>query len=50
MSQEPGHALLAHHRGRLRGRVVADEGQGDLAVDRGEQPRGRRVVGLQDGA
>jgi hypothetical protein len=48
--QEPRHALLAHRGGRLRGRVVGDERQGDLPVDRGEQPRRCRVVGLQDGA
>jgi hypothetical protein len=46
---EGGHPLLADAGGRLRRWIVGDEGQRDVPVDRGEQLRRRRVVGVQDG-
>ncbi len=46
--EEPRHPRRPNPRGELRGRVVGNEGEGDLAVHRGEQPRRCRVVGLQD--
>jgi hypothetical protein len=47
-AEAPGHAGGLDPRRGLRGRVVQHEVQGDLPVDRGEQPDRGRMVGLED--